>query len=163
MTDQSLNDASSLREHLVKLLEWGDAHADFNAVIGKIAAEFQGRRPSGLPYSLWQLLEHIRLTQSDILNFCRNPNYKAPKWPDEYWPQGDAPPDPESWQKSVDAYLAERREFRDLLTDSNLNLFDRIPHGEGQTYLREALLLADHTAYHLGEIIAVRRLLGIWK
>ena len=163
MNDQSLNEASLLGEHLAKMLEWGDAHVDFNTAVSGISVEFQGVCPVGLPYSVWQLLEHIRLTQSDILNFCRDPNYRAPKWPDQYWPESAAPPNPDSWQKSIDSYLAERREMQNLLTDAGSNLFARIPHGEVQTFLREALLLADHTAYHLGEIIAVRRLLGIWK
>lgn len=163
MTDQTLTDESSLREHLVKLLEWGDAHVDFNHSIDGIPSGLQGVRPEGLPYSAWELLEHLRLTQSDILNFCRNPNYQAPKWPDQYWPQSTMPPRAESWQESVDSYLADRLEMQKLAADASLNLLAKIPHGEGQTLLREVLLLSDHNAYHVGEIIAVRRALGIWK
>jgi len=120
-------------------------------------------RPEGLPYSPWELLEHIRLTQRDILNFCQNPAYKAPKWPDGYWPKSTAPPTPDDWQQSVAAFRADREALQAMTADPALDIYARIPHGEGQTYLREVLLVADHSAYHLGEMVAVRRLLGVWK
>ena len=105
----------------------------------------------------------MRLTQLDILDFCRDPAYQAPKWPDDYWPQSANPPAPESWQDSVQAYRADRDTLAQLIADPKLDLHEKIPHGTGQTYLREALLVADHSAYHIGELVAVRRLLGIWR
>ncbi len=155
--------AQTLRTHLQKMLDWGDAHADFEAVIANIPAQMQSVRPGELPYSLWQLLEHLRLTQRDILDFCRNPEYQQPAWPDAYWPTSDAPPSTEAWQQSVEAYKSDRQELMAMVADPALDLFAEIKHGEGQTYLREILLVADHTSYHLGEMVAVRRLLRIWK
>ncbi len=152
-----------LRRHLLKLLGWRDAHVDFDAAIEDIPAEFYGVQPEGVPYSLWQLLEHLRFTQRDILDFCRDPAYAAPKWPDDYWPATVAPPTPEAWHDSVAAFRADQEAMSELVADPSLDLFARIPHGDGQTYLREVLLVADHNAYHLGEVVAVRRLLGIWK
>ena len=158
-----MNQSDILREQLVKLLDWQDAHVNFDAAVENIPPSLQGVRPEGLPYSPWELLEHLRLTQNDILNFCRNPDYKAPKWPDEYWPKTSAPPTPNDWQKSIDAFLADRHYLQSLVADLALDLYAKIPHGDGQTYLREILLVADHNAYHVGELVAVRRLLGVWK
>ena len=153
----------SLREQLIKLLDWQDAHVNFDAAVEGIPPAFQGVRPEGLPYSPWELLEHMRLTQNDILNFCRDSSYKAPNWPDEYWPKATSPPTPNDWQESINTFRADRKSLQNLAADPALDLYAKIPHGEGQTYLREVLLAADHSAYHLGELIAVRRLLGIWK
>lgn len=152
-----------LREQLIKLLYWHDAHVNFDDVVEGIPPPLQGVRPEGLPYSPWELLEHIRITQNDILNFCRNPAYEVPKWPDEYWPKTMSPPTPDDWQKSVQAFRTDREALQALTADPALDLYAEIPHGEGQTYLREVLLAADHCAYHLGELVAVRRLLGAWK
>lgn len=152
-----------LREQLIKLLGWQDAHVNFNEAVEGIPPQLQGVRPEGLPYSVWQLLEHIRLTQRDILDFCRNPAYQAPKWPDEYWPKSPIPPTPEAWQESVAAFRADRESLERLVADPTLDLFAKIPHGEGQTYLREVVLVADHSAYHVGELVAVRRLLSVWR
>lgn len=157
-----MNQSESLRKQLVTLLEWDDAHVDFDAVVDGIPAELRGRRPEGLPYSLWQLLEHLRITQRDILDFCRYAVYDSPAWPDECWPETAEPPSKGAWDKSVAAFRADRRTFQELISDPSIDLFSRIPHGEGQTYLREVLLVADHTAYHLGEMVVVRRLLGAW-
>ena len=152
-----------LREQLIKLLGWQDAHVNFDDAVEGIPAQSHGVRPEGLPYSPWQLLEHIRLTQRDILDFCRDPSYEAPKWPDDYWPTSTIPPTQEAWQESVTAYGADREALQELIADPELDLYAKIPHGEGQTYLREVLLVADHSAYHVGELVAVRRLLGVWK
>jgi hypothetical protein len=152
-----------LREQFIKLLGWQDAHVNFDSAVEGIPTPLQGVRPEGLPYSLWQLLEHMRLTQRDIVDFCRDPAYKAPKWPDAYWPKGAVPPTPEAWEESVAAFRADRKWLERLVDDPTLDLYAKIPHGEGQTYLREVLLVADHNAYHLGEFVAVRRLLGVWK
>ena len=152
-----------LREQLIKLLDWQDAHVNFDDAVEGIPAQSQGVRPEGLPYSPWQLLEHVRLTQRDILDFCRDPSYEAPKWPDDYWPKSAIPTTPEAWQESVAAYRADREALKEIIADPKLDLYARIPHGGGQTYLREVLLVADHSAYHVGELVAVRRLLGVWK
>lgn len=152
-----------LREQLVKLLGWQDAHVNFDDVVEGIPQEKQGVRPQGLPYSLWELLEHMRLTQRDILDFCRDPAYRAPKWPEGYWPKSTVPPAPEAWQESVAAFRADRDALAWLAADPTLDLYAKIPHGEGQTYLREVVLVADHSAYHMGEFVAVRRVLGVWR
>lgn len=152
-----------LREQLKKLLGWEDAHVNFDAAVEGVPASLQGALPERLPYSLWQLLEHMRLTQRDILDFCRNPAYEAPKWPDDYWPKTASPPTSKAWQESVAAFRADRESLEALVADTTLDLYARIPHGEGQTYLREVLLVADHSAYHVGEFVAVRRLLDVWK
>ena len=153
----------SLRNHLTRLLDWHDAHADFDQVVANLPAHMQGVRPDGLPYSLWQLLEHIRLAQVDILDFCRNPQYQQPAWPADYWPQTEAPPAPDAWERSVAAFRADRQALSEMVAEPELDLFAEIDHGEGQTYLREVLLAADHGAYHLGEMVAIRRLLGVWE
>jgi uncharacterized damage-inducible protein DinB len=152
-----------LREQLIKLLGWQDAHVNFDEAVEGIPPQVQGVRPEALPYSLWQLLEHMRLTQRDILDFCRDPAYEAPKWPDDYWPKSIIPPTPEAWQESVAAFRDDREALEALIADPKLDLYEKIPHGDGQTYLREVVLVVDHSAYHLGEVVAVRRLLGIWR
>ena len=158
-----MNHNDSLRKQLIKLLDWQEAHVNFDAAVEGIPPALQGVRPKGLPYSPWELLEHMRLTQSDILNFCRNPDYKAPKWPAEYWPKTTSAPTPNDWQESITAFRADRQSLQSLIADPTLDLYAEIPHGEGQTYLREVLLVADHSAYHVGELVAVRRLHGLWK
>ena len=124
--------------------------------------ELRGTNPSNLPYSPWQLVEHLRITQADILDFCRNPKYRELTWPDDYWPSSKSPPDFTAWDNSVRDFLRDRAALQDLSRDPKINLEARIPHGEGQTYLREILLAADHAAYHIGELVVVRRLLGAW-
>jgi uncharacterized damage-inducible protein DinB len=158
-----MDQTAALRRQLIKLLDWSEAHVNFDSAVEGLPEELRGERPAGLPYSPWQLLEHMRITQRDILDFCRDTSYKPPKWPDDYWPQTDAPPSPEAWEESIASFRADRSELQALIADPALDLFEHIPHGEGQTYLREALLVADHSAYHLGEMVAVRRLLGAWK
>jgi hypothetical protein len=158
-----MNQSDMLREQLIKLLVWQDAHVNFDTAVEGLPPPLQGVRPEGLPYSPWELLEHMRLTQRDILNFCRDPSYKAPDWPAEYWPKTTSPARPEDWQECAEAFRADRQELQSLVADPSLDLYAAIPHGEGQTYLREVLLVADHSAYHLGELVAVRRLLGAWK
>jgi hypothetical protein len=152
-----------LREQLIKLLSWQDAHVSFDSAVEGIPVQLQGVRPEGLPYSLWELLEHMRITQRDILDFCLDPEYKTPQWPADYWPKSKVPPTPEAWQENVAAYRADRESLERLVADPTVDLYAKIPHGEGQTYLREVVLVADHSAYHLGELVAVRRLLGIWR
>ena len=150
---------SELRDHLVRLLGWQDAHVTFEKATGGIPPELRGATPEGLPYSPWQLLEHLRIAQWDILDFCRNPDYREPVWPDDYWPATVAPA-PGEWERSSAAFLADRDALVELIRQ--VDLFATIPHGTGQTFLREILLVADHNAYHIGELVVVRRSLGIW-
>lgn len=154
------NDA--IRNHVIRLLDWQDAHVSFDAAVEGIPAALRGVQPQGLPYSPWQLLEHLRLTQYDILEFCRNPAYVEPKWPDAYWPHSIAPAVPEAWDESINQFRSDREALKQLAANPELELASKIPHGSGQTYLRELLLVADHNAYHIGQLVAVRRLLGIW-
>lgn len=151
-----------LRAHLLRLLDWQDAHATFDAAVQGIPAEFHGAVPPGLAHSAWQLLEHVRIAQRDILDFCRDPAYVEPKWPDDYWPASAAPPSPSAWEESVEAFRSDREAVKQLVADPRLDLYAPIPWGSGQTYLREVLLVADHNAYHVGQLVLLRRLLGLW-
>jgi DinB family protein len=154
---------NALREQLRKMLAWEDAHVGFETAIADLPADLRGKVPAGLPYSAWQLIEHLRIAQHDILDFCVNPKYHEMKWPDDYWPKSAAPASPKQWDDSVSQFLEDRRKLQDLASDTTIDLFAKIPHGEGQTYLRELILVADHAAYHIGELVLVRRLLGAWK
>lgn len=151
-----------LRAQLKKILDWEDAHAGFDAAVEGVGPAHQGAAPPGLPFTPWQLLEHLRLCQFDILDFCRNPKYKERAWPKDYWPSSPKPPGPSAWGESVAAFRRDRAALKALAEDDSLDLFARIPHGSGQTYLREILLVFDHNAYHVGQLILVRRGLGIW-
>jgi len=154
---------AALREQVRKMLAWEDAHVGFDKAVEGIPAEMRGKQPGGAPYSPWQLVEHLRIAQKDILEFCRNPKYEEMKWPDDYWPTSPAPKSAAEWDDSVRRYHEDLKALQDLAADSSIDLFAKIPHGSGQTYLRELLLVADHTAYHVGQLVVVRRLLGIWK
>jgi hypothetical protein len=153
---------SALRAQLASALGWDEAHAGFERVIGGIPPELRGRAPAGLPYSPWQLLEHLRLAQEDILDFCRNPDYRERDWPADYWPGSAEPPSADAWDGSLAGYRRDRDALAGLAQDPSADLYAAIPHGTGQTLLRELLLVIDHTAYHLGELVVVRRALGIW-
>ena len=150
------------RKAIASMLDWEDAHAGFDRVVAGLPGELQGQTPNGLPYSPWQLLEHIRLTQRDILEFCRNPNYEELDWPADYWPKDAKPSSAGAWERSVKAFRQDREELKRLALDPGVDLSAKVPAGKGQTYLRELLLVADHTAYHLGELVVVRRALGAW-
>jgi hypothetical protein len=152
----------SLREHLLDLLQGGGAHLHFDKAVADLPPEFRGRTAPGMPHSPWRLLEHLRIAQWDILEFSRNAAHVSPDWPEGYWPGGDAPPDDRSWDRSVEAFRADLAAMCALVADPATDLFARIPHGDGQTILREALLVADHNSYHLGQLVVVRRLLGCW-
>ncbi len=154
--------SASLREHLLYLLRGGGAHAPFENVVKNFPAGLRGKKPRGLPYSAWQLLEHMRLAQEDILDFSINPEYKERQFPAGYWPQAASPPDESAWDKSVRAFRSDLRKIEKLVEDPETDLFAKLPWGSGQTVLREALLVADHNAYHLGELLVLRRLLGAW-
>ena len=151
-----------LRQQLAKVIDWNEAHADFRAAVDGFPAELRGRVPEGFPYSAWQLLEHIRLALWDILEFSRDARHKSPKWPEGYWPKTAAPPSADAWDKSVKAIEEHVEAMRKLVTDPARDLFAPLPHGTGQTLLREALLVADHNAYHLGQLVLVRRALDAW-
>jgi len=151
-----------LREHLLELLDGGHAHLDFEAAVADLPVEARGARPPGLPHTPWRLVEHMRIALWDILQFCRDPGHVSPEFPGGYWPEGDAPPDPGAWDRSVDSFRVDLKAMRDLVADPATDLFAPIRHGQGQTILREALLAADHNAYHLGQLVTVRRLLGAW-
>ena len=158
-----MNPDQSLRAHLKKILNWEDAHVGFDAAVKALAPPLRGIAPKGFPHSPWELLEHIRRTQADILDFCRNPGYKELAWPADYWPESAAPPTDKAWDESIAAVRRDRARLEGLAEDASIDLFARIPHGTGQTYLRELLLVADHNAYHVGQLVAVRHGLGAWK
>jgi hypothetical protein len=145
------------------LLGGGHVHLDFEKAIVGLPVELHGARPPGLPHNPWRLLEHMRIAQWDILRFSINPEHISPEFPDGYWPEGDAPPDSDARERSIAAFQADLRAMMDLVSNPETDLFKPIPHGQGQTILREALLVADHNAYHLGQLVVVRRLLGAWK
>jgi hypothetical protein len=155
MSDQAL------RTHLMRLLDWRDAHVSFDGAVNGIPAEQRGIQPANLPYSLWQLVDHVRFTQHDILEFCVNPKYDQPNWPDDYWPATVAPPSEQAWNDSLAGFRADREALKKLAAE-HPDVFGKIPHGSGQTYFRELVLVADHNAYHVGQIVLVRRLLDIW-
>jgi uncharacterized damage-inducible protein DinB len=154
---------ADVRAHLVKLLAWDDAHVGFERAVKGVGGRYRGLVPAGGEHSIWQLVEHIRLAQADILEFCVSPRYKEKKWPDEYWPKQPAPRDAAAWNASLAGVRRDCRALQKLAADRRIDLVAQIPHGSGQTYLREILLVADHTAYHVGQIVAVRRALGIWS
>jgi hypothetical protein len=153
----------SLRQHLLDLLSGGGAHAKFDEVVANIPPNLRGRKPAGLQHSSWMLLEHLRLAQWDILEFSRNPKHVSPDWPKGYWPRTEAPPSAAAWNHSIKRFRQDLKAMQDLVANSKMDLFAPIPWGDGQTVLREALLVADHNAYHLGQMLDVRRLLRVWK
>jgi hypothetical protein len=156
-------DSNALRKHLLYLLGGGGAHVDFDTVIAGWPAKLRGSKPECLPHTAWQLLEHMRLAQWDILEFRRDPKHVSPEWPAGYWPSTDAPPRPGAWTRSVSAFQSDLNAMMSLVKSPRRDLFAKIPHGAGQTILREALLVADHNAYHLGELVYLRRALGAWR
>lgn len=152
----------ALREHLLSLLKGGQAYAKFDDIVADFPADLRGKRVKGLPYTPWMLLEHLRLAQWDILDFSINPKYKALKFPDDYWPKTEAPLSAAAWNHSIKEFKKDLKAMQDLIANPKTDLYQRIPWGDGQTVLREALLTADHNAYHLGQLVILRRLLGAW-
>ena len=161
MSHSSSNQA--LREHVLYLLKGGGAHLNFEQAIADFPAELRGAKVDGVPHTAWRLLEHLRICQWDILEFSRNPEHVSPDFPEGCWPDGDTPSDDAAWDESVEAFRSDLQAMIDLVSDPDTNLYARIPHGDGQTILREALLVADHNAYHLGQIVFLRRCLGAWE
>jgi hypothetical protein len=152
----------ALRDHLLYLLQGGGAHLHFDKAVADLPTGLRGRVVPPLPYSPWQLLEHMRIAQWDILEFSRNAAHVSPPWPEGYWPGDKAPPDDRAWDQAADSFREDLAAMCALVADPAADLLAAIPHGEGQTILREALLVADHNAYHLGQLVVVRRLLGCW-
>ena len=151
-----------VRTQLAQFLAWKEAHAGFDRAVEGVPADLQGRVPPGFAHSAWQLLEHMRIAQDDILDFCVNPKYAHKKWPDDYWPAAPAPPNASAWDLSIAAYRADREAVQALALNADVDLTATIPHGSGQTYLREILLVADHASYHVGQLVLLRRALGCW-
>jgi uncharacterized damage-inducible protein DinB len=158
-----MKNEKALRDFLGRVLSWEDAHVSFDKAVEDFPVRLRGKQPAGLPYSGWQLVEHLRIAQHDILDFCVNAKYAQMKWPDDYWPRSPAPSSSAAWNTAIRQYCRDRAALQQLAVNTKLDLNARIPHGTGQTYLRELLLVADHNAYHVGQLILVRRLLGIWK
>ena len=154
---------AALRQHLLDLLTGGHAHADFDSAVRNLPSALRGNRPKGAEHSPWEILEHMRIAQWDIVEFSRDPRHQSPEWPGGYWPATAAPPGEKAWEKSVRTFRRDLKAMCDLVANPCTDLNARIPHGDGQTILREALLTADHNAYHLGEMVLVRRLLGAWN
>lgn len=155
-----MNADPSLRDHLLNVLDSDHAHLKFDDAVKDFPAELRGQRPSGAPHSPWELLEHLRIAQWDLLEFSRDPNHVSPEFPTGYWPSAPTPPDDNAWDESVSAYRRDQRAFADLLRDDAIDLHARIPHGTGQTVLREILVAVDHNAYHLGQLVTTRKILG---
>jgi uncharacterized damage-inducible protein DinB len=143
-------------------LTWEQAHASLNNAVKNLPVGLRGERPTGYPHSVWELLEHIRLSQRDLLDFCTDPDYREKKWPDDYWPADPAPPGDSAWEECLAEIARDAAALAKFAEDNAAKLTEKIPHGTGQTYLRTVLVAVDHTAYHVGQIVAVRRLLGAW-
>jgi hypothetical protein len=150
-----------LRKHLIDLLDMKGAHIDFESAIRDFPAKLRGAKPAGAPHTAWQLVEHMRLAQWDILEFSRDAKHVSPDFPDGYWPVSEAPPNNAEWQKSIRMFRSDLSEMKKLLSNPKLDLYAPIPHGEGQTLLREGLLVADHNSYHLGQLVMLRKTLGV--
>ena len=154
----------ALRAQLADFLDWKNAHVGLDDAVKGIPPKLRGAVPAGFAHSVWQIVEHVRIAQHDILDFCQNPQYKhTMKWPDDYWPKTPGPKDAAAWTRALAAVRRDRKAMQQVAADPSIDLFAKIPHGDGQTYLREVLLVADHTAYHVAQIVDVRRALGNWK
>lgn len=161
-----MNEATTaLRDHLVRVLDWEDAHVSFVRALEGVPADKRGARAAGFEHSLWQLVEHIRIAQDDILRFSRNFDgaYESPEWPDGYWPAAPTPRTDAEWEESLRGYRADRSAMEAMVADPVRDLTAPFPWGDGQTLLREAMLAADHTAYHVGQLVLLRRLVGAWR
>jgi hypothetical protein len=153
----------ALRAELDRLLSGHGAHADFDAAVADLPAKLRGKRPEGAAHSLWEVIEHLRIAQWDMLEFSRDPKHVSPEWPAGYWPKTAEPAGDADWVNSLSVFQRDLKAMRELVTDPKSELFTPLAHGDGQTLLREALQLADHNAYHVGELILLRRMLGAWK
>lgn len=157
-----MSSTSALRSHLTDLLAARQAHCTFEDAVAHMPEDRRGERPENLLYSVWELTDHIRRAQHDILEYCQTADYETPDWPDDYWPDAAAPPDESAWNDCISQVRSDREELCDLVTDETIDLYDTVPSSDEHTYLREAMLVADHNAYHVGQIVTVRRQLGLW-
>ncbi len=157
-----MDQSQLFREQLVAVLQWESAHVGFDRAIESLPPAARGQRASGMAHSVWQIIEHLRIAQEDMLDFSKSSNYKAKKWPDDYWPSNPVPPDDAAWKASIKAFHKDLDEFCALVRDPKRDLFEPFEWGDGQTLAKEALQIADHNAYHVGEIVAARRALGVW-
>jgi hypothetical protein len=160
---QSNDPTASLRQHLLELLGKGNAHADYASAVANLPEAKRGEKLPGVPHTAWRLAEHMRITQLDILEFTRDAQHESPSWPDGYWPPHDAPPGEKAWTASIASFKKDRAAMIAIIQDEMNDLFAPLPHGQGQTIAREAMLMADHTAYHIGQLILLRRAIGAWK
>lgn len=156
-------DTPDWRRIVASALDWEQSHARLESTLKDLPETLRGERPAGYPHSAWELLEHIRITQRDLLDFCQNPNYEEKlSWPQDYWPPTPAPPTADAWDKTIEDYRRDRDALARFTTRSDVDLTKKIPRGTGQTYLRTILVAVDHASYHTGQIVSVRRLLGAW-
>jgi len=153
-------DNSYMRKELVRLLRSGGAHASFDDIVSGFSAKHRGLKPAGAPHSAWQLLEHMRIAQWDIVEYTRNPKHVSPEFPAGYWPTADAPPDTKAWNASIAAFKKDLRSMQQLVEDAKNDLLAALPHANGATIFGQALLLVDHNSYHLGQLMMVRKSLG---
>lgn len=155
---------SAIRDHLARVVSWGDSHATFDKAVKNLKPDLRGKRPQGLPHSPWELVEHMRIAQRDILDFCVADHYKEHRWPDDFWPPSPAPPDADAWDKCLESYRQDRETLQRLARDPKIDLTAITPHATRpeHTHARAILLIADHTAYHVGQLVLVRQLLGAW-
>ncbi|SHF93573.1 DinB superfamily protein [Fodinibius roseus] len=154
--------AIPIRDLVVEQLDSKDAHVDFMQAVQGLTHKQTGIKVEGLPHTIWELIEHIRISQDDILEFCKNPDYEAPNWPDDYWPASAGPENEKAFHTSVRAVPEGIKEMKSMVSDPQNDLLAPIPHGDGQTLFREAMLFVDHNAYHIGQIVQVRRSMGSW-
>jgi DinB superfamily len=161
--ERSSTNDGALRRHLRDLLGGENAHTNFRKAVADFPVDMRGTKAMGVPYTAWQLLEHLRIAQWDILEFSCNSKHLSPPWPEGYWPSSDTPPVAAAWDRSVKAFSADLERMQKLVQNPRTDLFAKIPRGDGQTILRETLLVADHNAYHIGQIVLLRRFLGAWK
>ena len=157
------NELAEIRSIIARSLSWEEAHATFDAAVANLAVDLRGTRPDNFPHSVWELVEHIRIAQEDLADFMERADYHQYKWPDEYWPSNPTPPSEKAWDDSIAAVLHDREYIKEIATRPSIDLTAKVPWGNGQTYLRTILVAVDHTAYHVGQILAVRKLLGAWK
>ncbi|MDX1636970.1 MAG: DinB family protein [Balneolaceae bacterium] len=157
-----MDSSQTVREHLVTQLTEEHAHISFSRAVEGLKARQVGRRPDSLPYSIWELVEHLRIAQHDIVQFSSDPDYKSPEWPGGYWPESPSPDDQQVWEESLDQIEADLQQMVNLVRDTANDLFEPFAHGSGQTLFREAVLIIDHNSYHTGQIVTVRRLLDLW-
>jgi len=160
---QAIDKEEVIINELIKLLNGGNAHASFEEAIKSLPFSILGTKVDQLPYTIWQLIEHIRITQWDILEFSKSPSHESPEWPDEYWPEHLKPIDETEWKGSLQQIQNDKQEFIELLKNRSNNIYESFPYGSGQNLIREGMLIADHTSYHIGQIILIRKLLGDWK